>query len=214
MALRIRGAHLLVAGGLVLAASPAFAQEGVLFQNLAKGLFGNGERDEIDYRQRPPLVVPPGSALPRPQDPEATRIAAWPNDPDVARRRADARAGIVPFTENPNTRNNPLLDQREIRRGRVVGRGGGPDIAQEHTNFNNQIDPIRIGRSLASRQNQDDQSNLLYGSEPPRRSLSEPPVGYRRPAASAALGPGQSGPREDQQAVGQREFLVGTKPLQ
>ena len=69
----------------------------------------------------------------------------------------------------------------------------------------NSIKPIRIGREMAARQAQVDQDSVAYGTEPPRRTLTEPPVGYRRPSASAALGPGQRGPVEDKQAVGARE---------
>jgi hypothetical protein len=212
MAHRIRVTHLLLAGGFLLAASPAFAQEGVLFQNLMKGVIGGGAENDIEYRQRPPLVVPPGSALPRPQEPSSTRNAAWPNDPDVARRREEQAASRVPQF-NPNWRNNPLLSQEELRRGRTARGEQAPVVAEDHNNYNNQIAPIRIGRDVAARRNQADVDSLAYGSEPPRRLLTEPPVGYRRPAGSAALGPGQSGPVEDKQAVGQREFLTGQKPM-
>lgn len=210
MAYRNRTAQLLLAGGVLLATSPAFAQEGMLFQRLMQGVMGKGE-DNIDYRQRPPLVVPPSSALPRPQDPAGERNAAWPNDPDVAARREAARASLVPV-QNPNYRNNPMLSQQELRRGRTLRNNGAPVTTEEHNNYNNQIQPIRIGRELASRQNKDDLSKLTYGSEPPRQTLSEPPVGYRRPAGTAPLGPGQTGPEEDKQAVGQREFVTGQKP--
>ncbi len=213
MAHRIRVTHLLLAGGLVLAAQPALAQEGMLFKNLMEGVIGGRPGDDIEYRQRPPLVVPPNSTLPRPQAPASTRNAAWPNDPDVAARRAEAEASRVPVF-NPNWRNNPVLSQEELRRGRTTRDAGRPVIAEDHNNYNNQIAPIRVGRELASRQNQTALDQLTYGSEPPRRTLAEPPVGYRRPVGSAPLGPGQGGPVEDRQAVGQREFLTGQIPLQ
>ncbi|MBA4270244.1 MAG: hypothetical protein C0447_12610 [Methylobacterium sp.] len=213
MAHRIRVTHLLLAGGLVLAAQPALAQEGTLFKNLMEGVIGGRPGDDIEYRQRPPLVVPPNSTLPRPQAPASTRNAAWPNDPDVAARRAEAEASRVPVF-NPNWRNNPVLSQEELRRGRTTRDAGRPVIAEDHNNYNNQIAPIRVGRELASRQNQTALDQLTYGSEPPRRTLAEPPVGYRRPVGSAPLGPGQGGPVEDRQAVGQREFLTGQIPLQ
>ncbi len=213
MAHRIRVTHLLLAGGLVLVAQPALAQEGVLFKNLMEGVIGGRPGDDIEYRQRPPLVVPPNSTLPRPQAPASTRNAAWPNDPDVAARRAEAEASRVPVF-NPNWRNNPVLSQEELRRGRTTRDAGRPVIAEDHNNYNNQIAPIRVGRELASRQNQTALDQLTYGSEPPRRTLAEPPVGYRRPVGSAPLGPGQGGPVEDRQAVGQREFLTGQIPLQ
>lgn len=76
MAHRIRVTHLLLAGGLLLAAQPALAQEGILFKNLVEGVIGGRPGDDIEYRQRPPLVVPPGSTLPRPQEPASARNAA------------------------------------------------------------------------------------------------------------------------------------------
>lgn len=215
MAYRIRASRMLLAGGLLLATTPAFAQEGMLFQNLVKGmgLFGTDKAD-IEYKQRAPLVVPPSSSLPRPQEAGANRSAAWPDDPDVARRRAERDSSNILFSNSESYRANtkPLLSQEELRRGRVTGRTNGPEgIVEDHNTGNNQITPIRIGREMAARQAQTDTSNLEYGSEPSRRYLHEPPSGYRRPAGTAALGPGQSGPREDKQAVGQREFLTGQK---
>lgn len=218
MAYRIRASRMLLAGGLLLAATPAFAQEGVLFKNLVKGmgLFGS-DKDDIEYKQRAPLVVPPSSALPRPQEPGATRTAAWPDDPDVARRKADREGARAPFssTEAFRGNNRPEMSQQELRRGRVAGRANGPEgIVPDHNNYNNQIAPIRIGREMAARQAQTDTSNLAYGVEPERKYLYEPPTGYRMPASTAPLGPGARGPQEDKQAVGQREFIAGTKPMQ
>lgn len=215
MAYRIRASHMLLAGGLLLATTPAFAQEGMLFKNLVDGmgLFGRDKAD-IEYKQRAPLVVPPSSALPKPQEAGAHRSEAWPDDPDVARRKAERDSSNILFstTEAYRANTRPLMSQEELRRGRVAGRGNGPDgIVEDHNTGNNQIAPIRIGRELAARQAQTDTSNLAYGGEPARRYLHEPPSGYRRPAATAALGPGASGPREDKQAVGQREFLAGQK---
>lgn len=215
MAYRIRASHMLLASGLLLATTPAFAQEGMLFKNLVDGmgLFGR-DKSDIEYKQRAPLVVPPSSSLPKPQEAGANRSAAWPDDPDVARRKAERDSSNVLFanTEAYRANTRPLMSQEELRRGRVTGRTSGPDgVVEDHNNYNNQIAPIRVGRELAARQSQVDASNLAYGSEPARRYLHEPPTGYRRPAASAALGPGASGPREDKQAVGQREFLTGQK---
>ncbi|MGX1787784.1 hypothetical protein ACWIGM_13630 [Bosea sp. NPDC055332] len=215
MAYRIRASRMLLAGGVLLTTTPAFAQEGVLFQNLVKGmgLFGT-DRADIEYKQRAPLVVPPSSTLPKPQEAGASRSAAWPDDPDVARRKAERDSSNILFqnTESYRANTKPLLSQEELRRGRVAGTANGPEnIVPDNGNYSNQIAPIRVGREMAARQAQTDTSNLQYGTEPSRRYLHEPPSGYRRPAATAALGPGASGPREDKQAVGQREFLVGKK---
>ncbi|HEV7260064.1 MAG TPA: hypothetical protein VGN82_19930 [Bosea sp. (in: a-proteobacteria)] len=213
MAHRIRVTHLLLAGGLLLAVQPAQAQEGVLFKNLLEGVIGGKSGDDIEYRQRPPLVVPPSSALPRPQTPASNRTAAWPNDPDVAKRREDAAAARAPAGTNPHWRNNPMLSQEELRRVRSTG-NAAPSFPEEANNYNNQIKPIIIGKELAARRNQSAADLQLSGEEPPRRLLSEPPVGYRRPAGTAALGPGRGGPVEDKQSTAQHEFLAGKVPIQ
>jgi len=220
MAFRIRATQWLLAGGLSVAAglsvtaSPAFAQEGMLFKNLMDGVLGNKRDNDIEYRQRPPLVVPPGSALPRPQDPASSRNAAWPNDPDVAKRRAERDQALVPATEREKYKEQqrPLLSQDELQRGRVSGRDTGRrqlEIQQSRT-YDENIGPIRTGRDMASRQNADDLTKLTYGSEPDRKYLYEPPVGYRRPAGTAPVGPGRDGPTEDLQSTGQKEFAQGT----
>ena len=53
------------------------------------GILGmDEEKPEIDYRERAPLVVPPKMVL---RPPEASPIEgnkAWPQDPDVQRRKA------------------------------------------------------------------------------------------------------------------------------
>ncbi|MEN5083164.1 hypothetical protein ABE438_11825 [Bosea sp. TWI1241] len=216
MAHRIRASRMLLASGLLLAATPAFAQEGMLFQNLMRGVLGN-DKSDIEYRERAPLVVPPAASLPRPQEPGASRTAAWPDDPDVARRKAERERPNILFSTSETHRSNtrPLMSQDELRRGRVTGRrtNGPEDVVPDQNNYNNQIQPIRIGRELASRKAQAETDNLLYGNEPRRQFLHEPPTGYRRPAGSAAVGPGAAGPQEDKQAPGQREFLVGRKVM-
>lgn len=212
MAKRIRVAHLLIAGGLVLTASPAFAQDGMLFKNLMEGVLGKGGDPDIDYRARAPLVVPPNSNLPPPQQAASERNAAWPNDPDVLRRKEEASTPV--YIPALGLQNRQTMSPQEIRRGRTTARQPtGPMVSDEQNMYENQIKPIRIGRELAARQAQIDQNAVAYGSEPPRRTLTEPPVGYRRPAGTAALGPGERGPVEDKQAVGAREFSTGRGPV-
>ena len=78
----------------LLSAAPALAaddgQEG-LFDSIL-GIVGVGDKKapEIDYRDRAPLVLPPKMALRQPLPSGAQRPAAWPNDPDVARRAREA----------------------------------------------------------------------------------------------------------------------------
>ena len=106
-----------------------------------------------------------------------------------------------------------MLSQEELRRGRIARGEEAPMTVEEHSNYNNQIAPIRIGREVAARRNQTEVDTLAYGQEPPRRLLSDRRSAIVVPAGSAALGPGQGGPVEDKQAVGQREFVTGAGPV-
>ncbi|MGL4494991.1 MAG: hypothetical protein ACRCUX_04205 [Beijerinckiaceae bacterium] len=169
----------LVAG--IAASGPAYAQNPI--GELLEG-FGilSQPRSEIEYRERAPLVLPPrgANALRTPEQPAAERTGAWPNDPDVERRRRSASNSLLPVPfEVGNPR--PELPAGELRAGRRA------------------VTPPQIARS----QNENDRYELLYqpmqqmreadakreaaatplepGVEPRRRSLAEPPTGYRRP---------------------------------
>src|SRR5689334_8985192 len=75
--------------GIAGASAPARAEEGGVF-DFALGMFGlgNDEKPEITYRERAPLVVPPKiQDLPPPQQSASAGNPAWPQDPDVLRRK-------------------------------------------------------------------------------------------------------------------------------
>ena len=60
--------------------------------------------DDIDYRERPPLVVPPGRNLPPPAANAAVPTADWPREPAQKVKNAKAKPEIVPDTavQTPN----------------------------------------------------------------------------------------------------------------
>lgn len=83
-------------------ATPAFADGNNFFSpvtNFITSPFGNNQQpgddpNDIDYRPRPTLVVPPNSDLPPPQSAVARPPADWPKSSDSAaarRARADSR---------------------------------------------------------------------------------------------------------------------------
>lgn len=70
--------------------APAVEEESFQ-QKVVKGVLGaiglNGGRNhQIDYQERPPLVIPPNNDLPPPETAGA-RPADWPNDPGQHRQR-------------------------------------------------------------------------------------------------------------------------------
>jgi hypothetical protein len=193
---------------LIGLSSPAFAQEGALFKNLFQGggLFGDA-KEEIEYRERAPLVVPPSMKLPAPQQRAAQRNAAWPNDPDVAARRSANANALLPATEREKYREqrNPVLSQEELRRGRDPSQRVTVPYKPASENANEQlIQPIIVGREIAAQRNAKDDLSTLDGVEPPRKYLSDPPSGLRRPLAGEV-----EAPVNNRDSTNQKEFAQG-----
>ena len=200
--------------GLSGLATPAAAQEGVLFKNLFQGgtIFG-GAKEEIEYRERAPLVVPPNMKLPAPQQRAAQRNAAWPNDPDVAARRSASANALLPATEREKYRldRNPVLSQEELRRGRDPNqRVTAPYRPTGDNAYDQLIQPIVVGREIAAQKNAKEDLAELNGNEPTRKYLSDPPSGLRRPVAGVAKVREVEAPIRNNDPTNQKEFAQGT----
>ena len=183
----MRLSRLALAGaGLLALGAAARAEEGVAVKSLL-GTMGiiPKEREQIIYRERAPLVLPPKMDLRPPVEGESVQAKnpQWPNDPDVlARKRKEAEAR-TPVTESETRRmsdNNPRLSIDEIRAGRRPGAGiptapvvrHGDNSRDEHW-----VDP-RVLRS----QKQAEQTVEEAGIEPSRSRLVDPPSGLRASA--------------------------------
>lgn len=208
-----RAAPFAILIGLSGFATPAAAQEGLLFKNLFEGgtLFGGG-KEEIEYRERAPLVVPPSMKLPAPQQRAAQRNAAWPNDPDVAARRSANANALLPATEREKYKEqrNPVLSQDELRRGRDPNqRVTAPYKPAGENAYEQLIQPIIVGRELAAQKNAKDDLTELSGAEPSRKYLSDPPSGLRRPVAGIARVREAEAPASNRDPTNQKEFAQG-----
>jgi hypothetical protein len=62
------------------------------------------DTSDINYVERPPLVVPPSRDLPPPAAATAAPAPDWPNDPAKSGKRAKGKAAIIPETavQTPN----------------------------------------------------------------------------------------------------------------
>ena len=145
---------------------------------------------DIEYRERPALVLPPKMTLDKPAA-EAARGASWPQDPDVlARRRAEAEAH-TPLANVLGNR-NLLASRADMDRGRVAS---GADSGQSESVQRNQrcgnkgnqrnclvVNPDELkaenDRYIAS--GQGEKKDLQPGDEPERLYLTQPPKGYLR----------------------------------
>ena len=155
-----------------------------------------GDGTGIDYRERSPLVVPPGRALPAPETGTITdKTAAWPVDPDVKRAK-EAKAAKkkprkiveeesvpeLPSQLGPKAASAPA-SQRPT--GEPVKDPTAPSTAAELKTKS----IFTLGGLIGSKQ-----ETATFTSEPPRASLTEPPPGYRTPSPTQPYGVGRAKP--------------------
>ena len=100
------GAAALLLPGAARAADDEVSIDQKFMQSIMDGLGlkRDGEAT-INYQERAPLVLPPSRELPPPEQVDAATAnnPAWPKDPDVARRKAEAAA----------EKNRNVSDERE-----------------------------------------------------------------------------------------------------
>jgi hypothetical protein len=176
--------------GLMASVSGAAAQEGVFMRDALSSLgLIPGEQARIDYRERPPLVVPPRVELRQPVDARAVEAnGQWPADQDLVRERRRQREAAIPETERERRRmndDNPRVSVDEIRAGRRPGAGlnaGPAPVRSDGGREATWIDP-RVLRSQGVRP----EPEFVSGEEPSRRTLVEPPSGLRRPDPRAPV---------------------------
>lgn len=152
------------------------------------------EKDPIDYRDRAPLVIPPGQTLRPPQEAVAPdqKRANWPQDPDVLERRKAAEEARKPRSIDSVVGRDGTVTRRmtvqEIRAGRVAGQEvvTAPQQLQDDRSRANIYGGLTALREMdrTSAQNRDTAGNLSR-EEPRREFLTEPPTGLRRSADNA-----------------------------
>jgi hypothetical protein len=171
------------AAGFAIGAPAAASAQDVFTDIFAAIGLAPREQDPIEYRERAPLVVPPKSELRQPQPRSAERNPAWPNDPDVVARRKAAAERNMPVV-GQGLAENPTMRPGELRAGprTASNRYQGKPLGDRSDNDNNDLmlRPLREMQAIDSQRAQS-LKNLTPGEEPERRSLSEPPAGYRKP---------------------------------
>jgi len=134
---------------------------------------------DIDYRERSPLVLPPKINLPPPQADTTSAAPNWPVDADVKRKREQG-AGRKP-------RDIDVEESRPLRPSEL--NVGQPTRSRTAAPTQDQIEgkpvkPSELGYGggiLGSLWGSKDES-AKFTNEPPRTTLTEPPVGYQTPS--------------------------------
>jgi hypothetical protein len=117
--------------------------------------------------------------LPPPQQSTASADPRWPTDPDVAAARRAAAEARIPVTEAERRRSldDPRLTAQELRAGRrVAGRPEDARAAHRH----GESDGVWLHPDVIRSQGRKAEEPEWSGEEPNRRTLAEPPTGYRR----------------------------------
>ncbi len=187
-----------------------------MLYNLGLRQDGDVERS-IDYHERSPLVVPPSTDLPAPQNSAAiaAKDPAWPKDPDVTRTRKTKRKIL-------NTTESEIEDQRQLRpdelRGTRAGRtaaGNTPPRAESSAKLEsneNQLSPSQLGFGGFNWTNifSKDGKVVQFKEEPPRERLTDPPPGLRTPSPKYQYG--SKGKLEPTKNAGREDLLKGDTP--
>jgi hypothetical protein len=191
MSLRLLTMAGVAALGVITATAPAKAQ-GLL--DLGRALLGipGDETPPIDYRERPPLVVPPNANLRPPAAPVSPdqRAANWPQDPDVLARRKAAQDARAPVSFDSVTREDGItrrMTAEEIRAGRVAGQEVNRTPVTV-TDERQRVGPYGGAAALREMDKRSAQeASALERVEPRREFLTDPPVGLRAPSANAPV---------------------------
>jgi hypothetical protein len=185
---------LLALAGIAPGAARAESGESGIFGSMLKTL-GIGGENSIEYRERPPLVVPPTRELPPPQAPGAARDPNWP---------ADAKTTAQPKKGNTVRDLDKLpVPQRPVEpsvAGAPYPSGGGSDTTAAIPQPQQPAPSGGFFSKLFSSSGSSDKPATPMAAVPARKSLTEPPLDYESPApgqptgAAAASAPAKATP--------------------
>ena len=209
-ALRASACALLGTMLLVAHTGHAFAQdddddddlsfEQKFIRNMLGGFGALGTGVGIDYQERSPLVIPPSRTLPPPEANATKPAPNWPTDPEkhrkvVKKQNKPMNARDVKFWDDPG---RPLTPA-ELEAGRTAGPSTatttrpGDSASESEAASNRPLLPNVLGYTggvFSSIWNKGKPETAPFTGEPPRTSLTEPPVGYMTPSPNQPYGVG------------------------
>jgi hypothetical protein len=162
------GLALLVAGSAAVRADDTGGDKPYtkFFNNVLSNIGLRDQEAGIDYKERPPLVVPPSRELPQPAaaGSPAAKNAAWPADQGGKKRTAD----------KPKKERSVLTDKPDDTSPTSQSDGSGG---------------IWNGmKNLGSTMVGNNRESATFVHEPARNTLTDPPAGYRTPSPAQPYG--------------------------
>lgn len=188
---------------LVFVAAPARAQEPTGMQKLfgALGLIQLPPEEDIDYRERAPLVVPPSQALIQPRNPEDIRNGNpdWPIDHDTRKKKRDAAAeketddefygsngSLAGNPVGPTKLNRGRISREEFaKRDAIARKPENQTAGQQYSDGKERLGPDGLGFKGWGKKSE---PVVVFTEEPARRLLTDPPSGLRTPSPNAPYG--------------------------
>jgi hypothetical protein len=135
----------------------------------------------IAYRERSPLVVPPGRALPPPGG-KLAKNPDWPLDPEVKKKKDAAAARKAAGFQRPVDPGASIAGTSEMYRTGDTGKWD--ESGKKDTKESNFFQMLVSGKLLQSKKDEVG----TFTTEPPRTSLIAPPPGYLTPSPAAPYG--------------------------
>lgn len=164
----------------------------------------NGQEAGIEYKERPPLVLPPTTNLPPPGS--ATSLAkktpAWPDDPDVKAAKAAAKAKKEHkpigdyFVDVPHERLTPqewdvgkgLPQTPDATQRSGASSAGGGNVEQTPAELGYKATFWENITSFGGFFKTERVESKVFVREPSREALTDPPAGYRTPSPNQPYG--------------------------
>ncbi len=196
----------LTLGGALLASSlPARAADDdvPIDTKILRGIMSSlglkrGDESGINYQERAPLVIPPSSTLPPPENSSAAiaRNPAWPKDPEIAARKAEAERERDAGRDSSN---RVEAESRPLRPDQLIVPGGNARADKQHNpatdsaTIGDRLNPAELGTKkglLSGIFSKDEEETVKFTGERGRAALTEPPPGYQTPSPDQPYGVG------------------------
>ena len=168
-----------------------------IFRSIMSSLgLKRADEADINYGERPPLVIPSDQSLPPPEKTDAAvKNPAWPKDPDVARAKLRKKLEAKgTSSEEVEHQSHPLRPNELTPGAKDVPRTRPQQTLADPAGANGQtMSPSQLGYSgglfgkLFGKDSKEADSAQFTG-ERPRADLTQPPPGYQTPSPDQPYG--------------------------
>ena len=175
-----------------------------VIKKIMRGLGADVGQGRIEYRERSPIVIPPGRDLPPPQDAGAVENPNWPKDPDQQPKKKSGSNSIRSDSIARHNTERATISPDELEHGRIAGAGRVTEPNKDPINDSSEyggrpLPPSKLGTKKLFGWFGNKGEQAPFTGEPERNSLTQPPPGYQTPSASYPYGLGASAPATVQQ---------------